>query len=47
MQRIAINVKIGDLGSAAMELELIIGGFELIVEGVLEHPGEDRLHGGN
>lgn len=30
-----------------MELELVVGGLELILEGVFEHPGEDRLYDSN
>lgn len=30
-----------------MELILVTGGLKLVLEGVLEHPGEDRFHGGN
>lgn len=47
LQRIAINVKIGELGGATMKLELVGEGLKPIFKGVLEHLGKNQLHHGS
>lgn len=46
MQRVAIDIEAGELGGAAVELELVAReGLEPVLERVLQRPRYDRLHG--
>jgi len=46
VQRVAIDIEVGELGGAAVELELVAGeGLEPVLERVLQRPRYDRLHG--